>query len=84
MKMILPPPLSETSIGPLSDLEAGLCGPDAPAVRVAAMGRVESLERTLRAALAKGVSSSEYPQYAALLEACQASREVLQVEVRSI
>lgn len=75
-------PDQSAGIGPLSELDAGLAGENAEQVREDALGRLAELELSLRSTLNKGVSSAEYPNYAALLEACEASRGVLKMAVR--
>lgn len=83
MKMILPPLLDDQQVGPLSDLEAGLTGPDAAKVRDEAIERIDVLEASLRQKLNYGVSNADFPQFSALLEACQASRDVLKQVARA-
>ena len=77
MKLLLPdiPPLAPDA--PLSDLEARLSGPGADQARQEALQRIGALEQRLRTALAAGVPPADYPALAAMLEACQAAREVL-------
>ena len=77
MKLLLPdiPPLAPDA--PLSDLEARLRGPGAAQARQEALQRIGALEQRLRAALAQGVPPADYPTLAAMLDACQAAREVL-------
>jgi len=83
MKLLLPdaPPLAPDA--PLSDLEARLRGPGAAQARQEALQRIGALEQRLRTALAEGVTPADYPALAAMLDACQAAREVLTMALRA-
>ena len=83
MKMILPPALQDSEMPTLSELEAGLRGPNAAQVSLDVSRRLDALELRLRQELSKGVSSKDFSQYSELLAACQASREVLQIVARA-
>jgi hypothetical protein len=81
MKLLLPgtPPASPEA---LSDLEARLQGGDAVAAQREALELVAALEERLRSRLSQGVSPADYPALVAVLDACQAAREVLTMAVR--
>lgn len=83
MKLLLPgaPPASPET--PLSDLEGRLQGPDAAVAQRETLDRIAALETRLRADLSRGVSPAEYPVLVAVLDACQAAREVLTMAVRA-
>lgn len=83
MKMILPPALQDSEMPTLSELETGLRGPNAAQVSLEASRRLDALELRLRQELSKGVSSKDFSQYSAVLDACGSAREVLQIVVRS-
>ena len=82
-KLLLPDALPAAPDVPLSDLEARLRGPGAAQARQEALQRIGALEQRLRTALAAGVPPADYPALAAMLEACQAAREVLTMAVRT-
>lgn len=80
MKLILPDPLPAHTIAPLSELEARLHDPDVAVSTAAleqALGQVATLEQRLRRVSEIGVYPADYPALKALLDACQAAREVL-------
>jgi hypothetical protein len=83
MKLLLPgaPPASPEA--PLSDLEARLQGPDAMAAQRETLDSIAALEERLRGKLSQGVSPADYPALVAVLDACQAAREVLTMAVRA-
>lgn len=83
MKLLLPDTLPLAPDAPLSDLEARLCGPGAAQARQEALQRIGALEQRLRAALGEGVLPADYPAQAAMLDACQAAREVLTMAQRA-
>lgn len=83
MKLLLPSTLPPSPEAPLSDLEARLQGPDAAAAQKEALDRVAALEGRLRAALSRGVAPADYPVLVAVVDACQAAREVLKMAVRT-
>ncbi|MFI8619106.1 hypothetical protein ACIGHN_26730 [Acidovorax sp. NPDC077693] len=83
MKLLLPDAPAVAPDEPLSELEARLRGPEADAARQDALARIAVLEQRMRAALAEGVPPADYPALAAVLDACQAAREVLTMAVRA-
>jgi hypothetical protein len=74
----LPAARTETAAVPLSDLQAGLHGPDARNVRSEATQRLSALERSLRQAMAAGSTPDEFASLVAATDACVAAREVLE------
>lgn len=83
MKLLLPDAHPVAPAEPLSELEAQLQGPGAATARHDALARIAALEQRLRAALAEGVPPADYPALVAVLDACQAAREVLTMAVRA-
>lgn len=82
MKLLLPDAPSAPLDAPLSDLEARLQGPGAPEAQKEALERIAALEQRLRTALSEGVPPADYPTLVAVLDACQAAREVVTMAVR--
>lgn len=83
MKLILPNPLPALTSEPLSELEARLRDSDvavSTAAREQALAQVVTLEQRLRRISATGVYPADYPALKALLDACQAAREVLTIK----
>jgi len=83
VKLLLPDAHPVAPDEPLSELEAQLRGPHADAARADALARIAALEQRMRAVLADGVPPADYPALAAVLDACQAAREVLTMAVRA-
>lgn len=77
MKLLLPAPLDDRHLGPLSDLEAALQGEHAEEARDDALAKLDDLDARLRAQLARGVAHNDYVVLMAALDACQSGREVL-------
>ncbi|SEK10166.1 Type III secretion system, E component of needle [Variovorax sp. OK605] len=74
----LPSARTEAAAEPLSDLQAGLQGPDGLRVRTEATDRLIVLERSLRQAMAAGSTPDEFSSLVAATDACVAAREVLE------
>lgn len=81
-QVILPRPV-ETFDEPLSALEHRLHGPQARAARAESLAKLDELATQLRAAVGRGVSPGKFRELSALLDACQAAREVIEADATS-
>ena len=78
MKLILPAPLPDSLPHVLSPLEEGLRGPDAELLRQQTLVQLADLAQRAHAGICAGALPERYRELDALLDACQAARQVVE------